>query len=75
MGKNPGTFFPGETGGLTVDSLGQIRRQLLLAQFTGSGPEVRNRMQAAADKADVDDEASDTEDESDPDASDTDAKP
>ena len=47
MGKHPGTFFPGETGGLTVDSLGQIRRQLSLAQFTGSGPTPRNRIEAA----------------------------
>ena len=47
MGKNPGTFFPGETGGLTIDSLGQIRRQLTLAQFTGSGPEMRSRIEAA----------------------------
>jgi outer membrane PBP1 activator LpoA protein len=47
MGKNPGPFFPGETGGLTVDSLGQIRRQLTLAQFTGSGPEMRSRIDVA----------------------------
>ena len=48
MGKSPGTFFPGETGGLTVDSLGQLRRQLLLAQFSGSGPKVQERIEAAA---------------------------
>ena len=47
MGKNPGTFFPGETGGLTVDSLGQIRRHLTLAQFTGSGPTMQSRIEAA----------------------------
>ncbi len=47
MGKNPGTFFPGETGGLTVDSLGQIRRQLTLARFTGSGPTMQSRIEAA----------------------------
>jgi outer membrane PBP1 activator LpoA protein len=48
MGKNLGTFFPGETGGLTVDSLGQIRRQLLLAQFTAGGPKLQNGIEAAA---------------------------
>jgi uncharacterized protein len=47
MGSNPGTFFPGETGGLTLDSLGQIRRQLMLAQFTGAGPKVQSRIEAA----------------------------
>jgi len=46
MGSNPGTFFPGETGGLNVDALGQVRRQLTLARFTGSGPEVRQRIEA-----------------------------
>ena len=55
MGANPGTFFPGETGGLTLDSLGQIRRQLMLAQFTGSGPKVQSRIEAApAAKPDAD---------------------
>ena len=48
MGKNPGTLFPGETGGLTVDSLGQIRRQLLLARFTTGGPKVRETIEAVA---------------------------
>jgi uncharacterized protein len=47
MGANPGTFFPGETGGLTLDSIGQIRRQLMLAQFTGAGPKVQSRIEAA----------------------------
>jgi len=46
MGRNPGTFSPGETGGLNVDALGQVRRQLVLAQFTGSGPEIRRRIDA-----------------------------
>ncbi|MGB5833798.1 MAG: penicillin-binding protein activator [Thiohalocapsa sp.] len=45
MGNSPGTFFPGETGGLTIDSLGQIRRRLMLAQFTGSGPQVRSTIE------------------------------
>ncbi|WP_462322994.1 penicillin-binding protein activator, partial [Halochromatium sp.] len=32
MGRQPGTFFPGETGGLTIDARGQVHRQLALAQ-------------------------------------------
>lgn len=48
MGRNPGTFFPGETGGLNVDSLGRIRRQLVLARFTGSGPVVQERIEVTA---------------------------
>lgn len=53
MGGSPGTFFPGETGGLTVDSVGQVRRQLLLAQFGPGGPEVRAGIaRATADNGD-----------------------
>jgi len=37
MGRQPGTFFPGETGGLSVDSRGEVRRQLVLAQFSDRG--------------------------------------
>lgn len=37
MSRQPGTFFPGETGGLTIDSRGEVRRQLTLARFTRSG--------------------------------------
>lgn len=37
MRQQPGTFFPGETGGLSLDSRGQVRRQLTLARFTTSG--------------------------------------
>ena len=48
MGKNPGTLFPGETGGLTVDSLGQIRRQLMLARFTTGGPKVQESIEVVA---------------------------
>jgi hypothetical protein len=64
MGKSPGTFFPGETGGLTIDSLGQIRRQLMLAQFTKSGPKMQSGIEAAAaeskaDKKDDDKDAGD----------------
>ena len=55
MGNNPGTFFPGETGGLNVDALGQVRRQLVLARFTTSGPEVLRRIEAAPSRAADDD--------------------
>lgn len=37
MGRQPGTFFPGETGGLSVDSRGEVHRQLILARFTAGG--------------------------------------
>ena len=37
MSQQPGTFFPGETGGLSLDSRGQVRRQLTLARFTPAG--------------------------------------
>ncbi|TVQ87609.1 MAG: penicillin-binding protein activator [Chromatiaceae bacterium] len=60
MGRSPGTFFPGETGGLNIDSLGQVRRQLVLARFTPGGPRVQQRIEvrpapAAADAGDSDD--------------------
>lgn len=42
--RNPGLFFPGKTGGLTIDRVGQVRRQLLLVQFTPTGPELRARI-------------------------------
>ncbi len=67
MGANPGTFFPGGTGGLTVDSLGQIRRQLLLAQFTPTGPKVRSTIEGAPPPKDddLDAQAAATDDEAD----------
>ncbi|MFP4495087.1 MAG: penicillin-binding protein activator [Halochromatium sp.] len=37
MSQQPGTFFPGETGGLSLDSRGRVRRQLTLARFTPAG--------------------------------------
>ncbi len=48
MGRQPGTFFPGETGGLSVDSRGQVRRQLTLARFTSSGVITPERINDAA---------------------------
>ena len=38
LAKNPGAFHPGQTGGLAIDPLGRITRQLELGQFTASGP-------------------------------------
>lgn len=50
MGRSAGTFFPGETGGLSIDSLGQVRRQLALARFTDKGPQVQQRIEGAPAK-------------------------
>lgn len=49
MGRQPGTFFPGETGGLSVDSRGEVRRQLVLAQFTDRGVITASSLGADAD--------------------------
>jgi len=51
MSRQPGTFFPGETGGLTIDSRGQVHRQLALARFTRSGvisPSAISKVEVAA---------------------------
>lgn len=61
MSKSPGTFFPGETGGLTIDSLGQIRRQLMLAQFTNAGPKAQSSIEAAAPESKADKKSDDKE--------------
>lgn len=37
MGEMPGSFFPGQTGGLRIDARGKVHRQLILARFTPSG--------------------------------------
>jgi outer membrane PBP1 activator LpoA protein len=37
LAKSPGAFYPGQTGGLSVDGLGRIQRQLALGQFTETG--------------------------------------
>lgn len=62
MGQQRGTFFPGSTGGLSVDGQGQVRRQLTLARFAKGGPEVMAGIivpapaagKGAAPKADAD---------------------
>lgn len=38
LAKNPGAYYPGQTGGLAIDSLGRVTRQLNLGQFTADGP-------------------------------------
>ncbi|QVL46825.1 MAG: penicillin-binding protein activator [Thiocapsa sp.] len=37
LAKSPGAFYPGQTGGLSVDSLGRIQRQLALGRFGETG--------------------------------------
>lgn len=39
LADRPGASFAGQTGRLSVDALGRVQRQLLLARFTESGPE------------------------------------
>ncbi len=36
--KNPGAYYPGQTGGLSIDRIGRIQRQLELGRFTDAGP-------------------------------------
>ena len=44
LAGSPGAYFPGQTGGLAVDSLGHIRRQLELGRFSESGPRLVGSM-------------------------------
>ncbi|NEV61995.1 penicillin-binding protein activator [Thiorhodococcus minor] len=37
LASNPGAYYPGQTGGLAIDSLGHVTRQLKLGQFTAGG--------------------------------------
>jgi outer membrane PBP1 activator LpoA protein len=37
LAKSPGAFYPGQTGGLSIDSLGRIQRQLALGRFGETG--------------------------------------
>jgi outer membrane PBP1 activator LpoA protein len=39
LADNPGASFPGQTGRISIDALGRVRRQLILARFGDSGPE------------------------------------
>ncbi|MBK5964708.1 penicillin-binding protein activator [Thiocystis minor] len=47
LAKNPGAYYPGQTGGLSLDRLGRIQRQLELGRFTETGPGLAD---VAADK-------------------------
>ncbi len=40
LAKNPGAYYPGQTGGLSINSLGRIQRQLELGRFTETGPQL-----------------------------------
>jgi outer membrane PBP1 activator LpoA protein len=46
MQRQPGTFFPGETGGLSLNARGEVQRQLTLARFTESGVITPARIEA-----------------------------
>jgi uncharacterized protein len=37
LAKNPGGYYPGQTGGLSLDQVGRIQRQLELGCFTSAG--------------------------------------
>ncbi|MFB1485553.1 MULTISPECIES: penicillin-binding protein activator [unclassified Thiocapsa] len=37
LAKSPGAFYPGQTGGLSIDALGRIQRQLALGRFGETG--------------------------------------
>lgn len=37
LAKNPGAHYPGQTGGLSVDPLGRLHRQLALGRFDETG--------------------------------------
>lgn len=37
LASSPGAYYPGQTGGLAIDALGHVTRQLKLGQFTANG--------------------------------------
>jgi outer membrane PBP1 activator LpoA protein len=37
LSKSPGSYYPGQTGGLSIDTLGRIQRQLVLGRFEETG--------------------------------------
>jgi hypothetical protein len=49
LAKSPGAFYPGQTGGLSIDSLGRVQRQLALGRF--SETDVREAAKVAATTA------------------------
>ncbi|AFL74276.1 penicillin-binding protein activator [Thiocystis violascens] len=52
LAKNPGAYYPGQTGGLSLDRLGRIQRQLELGRFTETGPRLAD-VTADKDKPEV----------------------
>lgn len=38
LASRPGAFYPGQTGGLWIDPVGRVQRQLTLGRFTNTGP-------------------------------------
>lgn len=46
LAATPGASFDGQTGRLSVDALGRIRRELILARFTETGPEPASGIEA-----------------------------
>lgn len=40
MAAQPGARFPGQTGSLSIDFMGRIQRELILARFSDTGPSV-----------------------------------
>jgi uncharacterized protein len=51
LSKNPGTFYPGQTGGLSIDSLGRVQRQLTLGRFSETGVQEADKVVATASAA------------------------
>ena len=47
---NPGAYHPGQTGGLAVDPLGRLTRQLVLGRFTETGPRPANGAEPPGEK-------------------------
>ncbi|MBK1721732.1 penicillin-binding protein activator [Thiocystis violacea] len=44
LAKSPGAYYPGQTGGLSIDSLGRVTRQLELGRFTKGGPQAADSL-------------------------------
>jgi outer membrane PBP1 activator LpoA protein len=48
LASEPGSTFAGQTGRLSLDAMGRVRRELVLGRFTESGPEAVAGMKKAA---------------------------
>lgn len=49
LSKSPGAYYPGQTGGLAIDPLGRITRQLELGRFTDRGAVTADSLEADAE--------------------------